>query len=476
MLLTMLVVAGFQAWWLSSSYKDEVRLLTKETSVLLRETAFELQFGQLLVSDGVHGHGPDVLLFEDHAQHFEKRTTTITDSSSFETQVYVSVVTKDDSLRKARGTAGAAFMRTEGAPPPVIKERQLQVKGVNKEGETFTKKLVIRHVDQDDLKARFSARLHESGLPLPVYIFSTSFEDTLKRVPGLLYTTPVPSGVHGAGLYQVGLSDYTPVVLRRLLPQFLLSLCIVLITVCSFLLLYRNLLAQKRLAEQKTQFISNITHELKTPIATVSVALEALQNFNAMDDPARTREYLDISQKELQRLSLLVDKVLKLSMFESEKLELNLETIDLDALVKEVSGSMKLQLEKSRATLDYQTEGNDFRLHADRLHLVSVLFNLLDNALKYGGEHPQIGIALKEENAQLVLRVRDSGLGIPEEYKEKIFEKFFRVPQGDRHNVKGYGLGLSYVAGIVRKHGGTIAVESERGKGSEFIIRFPKKS
>jgi len=238
-------------------------------------------------------------------------------------------------------------------------------------------------------------------------------------------------------------------------------------------LLYKNLLRQGRLAELKNEFIGNITHELKTPIATVGVAIEALKNFNAMEDPRRTKEYLDISSNELQRLSLLVDKVLKLSMFEKKEIDLQYETFDLREVVDEVIASMRLQIEKYRAVVSVTQRGNT-NLQADRLHLLSVVFNLLDNALKYSNVQPVIDIGLEGDNDTVQLRITDNGIGIAPEYRNKIFEKFFRIPTGNTHNTKGYGLGLSYVAHVVQKHDGKISVDSKLAGGTTITISIPK--
>jgi two-component system phosphate regulon sensor histidine kinase PhoR len=256
--------------------------------------------------------------------------------------------------------------------------------------------------------------------------------------------------------------------------QIIVSLLLVGLTIFSFMLLLRNLIQQRKLTQLKNDFISNITHELKTPIATVSVAIEALRNFNALHDPQRTKEYLDISANELQRLSLLVDKVLKLSMFEKHQIELREETVDLLQLVEEVVASMKLQFEKYRAKVGIKTEGKDFVIKADRLHVTSVVFNLLDNALKYSKANPTIQIDLKETATDVELSITDNGIGIAPEFRRKIFDKFFRVPTGDTHNVKGYGLGLSYVAYVIQRHRGTIDMESQPGIGSRFIIKLLK--
>jgi two-component system phosphate regulon sensor histidine kinase PhoR len=255
--------------------------------------------------------------------------------------------------------------------------------------------------------------------------------------------------------------------------QILVSLLLVGLTVFSFTLLLRYLVQQRKLTQIKNDFISNITHELKTPIATVSVAIEALRNFDALHDPEKTKEYLAISSNELKRLSFLVDKVLKLSMFEKHQVELKEETIDLAVLVKEVVNSMKLQFEKYKAQVNVQLHGYRFSVEADRLHITSVLFNLLDNALKYSKENPSIHVELKDETERILLTITDNGIGIPAEFHKKIFDKFFRVPAGDTHNVKGYGLGLSYTAYVIQRHYGSIEVESQPGIGSRFIIKLP---
>lgn len=259
-------------------------------------------------------------------------------------------------------------------------------------------------------------------------------------------------------------------ILQKISLQLVFAVVMLAVIVAAFVFLYRNLRQQHRLAEIKNDLIANITHELKTPIATVSVAIEALKNFNAMHDTLRTKEYLDISGLELQRLNLLVDKVLKLSMFEQDKMELREETVDMKAVVGEVVDSMRLQLEKRGATVSTEYDGESFYVKGDRTHLQSVLYNLLDNAIKYTGRKPEIKIHLADKAGRLLLRVSDNGIGIAPQHQPKIFEKFFRVPHGNTHNIKGYGLGLSYVAEVVRLHGGKISVESEEGKGSTFSV------
>lgn len=274
--------------------------------------------------------------------------------------------------------------------------------------------------------------------------------------------------------YSVILSDFRPLLVKQIAPQILFSVFLTLLTTIAFVVMYRSIRAQQKLMELKNDFISNITHELKTPVTTVGVALEAIKNFKGQNNPELTTEYLDIAQNELNRLNILTDKILKTAIFEDRGVEFNAEPVDLNQLVTQVLDSMKLVFEKQKAKVNFTMDGTDFKLLGGPAHLTSVVYNLLDNALKYSLVNPEIGVHLSENSEAVELRIKDNGIGIASEYKKKVFEKFFRVPTGDVHNIKGYGLGLSYVDSVVRSHKGSIEVESEPGKGSEFIIRLPK--
>ncbi len=319
-----------------------------------------------------------------------------------------------------------------------------------------------------EIDSAFSKRLESEKLNVD---FAVSRVNRAK--PDSAAVNEVTVGFTRPLTYRLSINNEMGFLLGKLKLPILFSLLLVGVTIASFVALYRSLMKQHRLAQMKNDLISNITHELKTPIATVGVAIEALKNFNALQDPQRTREYLDISQNELQRLGLLVDKVLKLSMFEKKDIELKSEYFDLKDVLNEVVASLRLQFEKYHAKIDIQT-GGDTALKGDRLHLLSVIFNLLDNALKYSKENPVLEVSLKQVNEDLELIVKDNGIGIPTQYKDKVFEKFFRVPTGDTHNAKGHGLGLSYVAQVIRQHNGTIKVDSREGFGSTFTIVLPK--
>jgi two-component system phosphate regulon sensor histidine kinase PhoR len=328
-----------------------------------------------------------------------------------------------------------------------------------------------------EIQEKFGQVLAKEGIHASFVVKATAVDRGRDRLLPDAEEGSVILGLSKPMEYRVSLQDTFWLIARRLGPQLLFSLVLVGVTILSFLLLYRNWRQQQKLIALKNDFISNITHELKTPIATVSVAVEALKEFDALKDPVRTREYLEISTQELQRLSLLVDKVLKLSLFEKQEIELRKDDFDLKVLVEDILASMRLQFEKYHAkvrVLAAPDQPGMLQLRADKLHFTSVIYNLLDNALKYSTASPEVVIDVHGTTDHILLSVSDNGIGIPADYRDRIFEKFFRVPTGDHHNVKGYGLGLSYVAYVVNRHGGEIKVRSTEGVGSHFTIKIPK--
>jgi len=337
-------------------------------------------------------------------------------------------------------------------------------------------KLISDTISISKLDSAFHKDLAKNSIKLG-FTVRMGKDDSLHRkdtpVIKTFATRPASVGLVNPHWYQAEFENPAGFLIRKITPQILFSIFLVAFTTAAFIFLFRNLAAQRRLTEMKNDFISNITHELKTPIATVSVAVEALRSFGGIQSPERTKEYLDISASELQRLGLLVDKVLKLSLFENRELDLKTEPVDFKTLLEEVLNTMKLQFEKCHAALRLEVQGNYFQVNADRLHLTSVIYNLLDNALKYSKDKPEITVQLKHDTDFVVLSIADKGIGIPAGFTGKIFDKFFRVPTGDHHNIKGYGLGLSYVAHVVNRHNGSIGVDSEPGKGSTFTVKLP---
>ncbi len=266
--------------------------------------------------------------------------------------------------------------------------------------------------------------------------------------------------------------DYSGYLMMKLLPQLFFVLVLLTLTAAAFVIAYKGLSSQLKLSQLKDDFISNMSHELKTPISTVKLALEALNNYNIIDDPKLSREYLGMATSEMDRLELLATRVLNTSLLENGKMHIQRESYDLRQLVTEVLQNMQLRFAQHEANVSFNVTGNNFVAPIDKLHMQGVLVNLLDNSLKYSTSAPNIAITLTENSGAIQLSLTDNGPGIPEEYKEKIFEKFFRVPNGLRHNTKGYGLGLSYAAQVMRQHNGSINVNNVNAGGCVFTLTF----
>lgn len=275
-------------------------------------------------------------------------------------------------------------------------------------------------------------------------------------------------------LVSLTITDHPAYLIKSIMPSILFSLLLLGIVILAFWSLLTNWTKQQKLIDIKNEFVSNMTHELKTPISTVGVALEAIAGFDLTQEEEKTKEYVDISRHELNRLSLLVDKVLKMAAFDSTTNEMKKSTIDLDQTISKILRSMKLQVEEKNASIQYTNKGIDSKIIGDQVHISNVIYNILDNALKYSNIDPKINVLLENTNDHIILKIADNGKGIPAEYIDKIFDRFFRIPTSDRHNVKGHGLGLSYVKDVITKHDGVIHATSIEQEGTTFIIKLPK--
>lgn len=261
--------------------------------------------------------------------------------------------------------------------------------------------------------------------------------------------------------------------LQKTWVVFLISLLLILIVLSCFVYALRIIFNQKKVSEVKNDFINNMTHELKTPISTVSLALEALINFDVRNDEQRTLKYLDVSRKEIRRLSTMVEKVLNIASYEKGEIQLNKKHHYINTLVDDVVDIISMQVHKKGGELNIDLLASPDKVFVDQVHINNLLYNLIDNANKYFVDQPKITINTKNYIDGVIIEVIDEGLGISKENLPRIFDKFYRVPTGNIHNIKGYGLGLSYVKDIVEMHGGILNVESELNKGTKFIIQIP---
>jgi two-component system, OmpR family, phosphate regulon sensor histidine kinase PhoR len=283
---------------------------------------------------------------------------------------------------------------------------------------------------------------------------------------------PVPVNPVRNLFIQASFQKPVPYILSKMSWLLLGSFVLLVLTTGCFLYMLFTILRQKKLSEIKNDFINNMTHELKTPLATVSAAVEAMQAFGALNDAQKTQLYLQVSRNELQRLSDLVEKVLHMAVEEKGELSLAIELINPNELIQEIVEQHRMKATKSvDFILDASSDPTWIR--ADRLHMGNTIHNLIDNAIKYSPEPVTIRINSRGEPQGWRFSIADNGIGIPKMYQQAIFERFFRVPTGNLHQVKGFGLGLAYVRQVVEKHGGCIEVHSEVAQGCEFVLWLP---
>jgi two-component system phosphate regulon sensor histidine kinase PhoR len=256
-------------------------------------------------------------------------------------------------------------------------------------------------------------------------------------------------------------------------PYLYVTIIIVLIMV-FFGYSLNIIIRQKRLSEIKTDFINNMTHELKTPISTIGLSSEMLMRGDFSQEPDKLRRYAGIIYKENKRLEHQVERVLNVAKMDKEQLVLKKESIDLHELLEEAKENFEINQLEQGGTIELKLEASNGVLTADPVHITNVIYNLLDNAVKYCDQVPQVVLSTRDDRKGIVFEITDNGIGIRKEDQKMIFDKFYRVPTGNLHNVKGFGLGLYYVKLIIEAHGGKLDVKSAPGKGTSFTILLPR--
>ena len=490
MIASIALLLALQGLWLRTSYERAFFDLRKETNEVFRQTVFALRDSFLLQQIEPVAGKPDSLM-KKGGLFFSRRLEALKGEPQ-------------EAKKKGAASSVQIFVSSTSAKidsiQAIVKPLAAQLHtGQLNGGNSFILRFSTDSLNADTLQVHFARALTSAGIEVPFLVNHRSFtrppidvdpalNNLMIRNPELLPDAADVPSVFGNRLstewvrydpihrYSSTLLGVRPLVVRQITPQILFSIFLTVLTCAAFYLMYRSIRAQQKLMELKNDFISNITHELKTPVTTVSVALEALRNFRGLENPKLTEEYLTIAQGELMRLSILTDKILKTAIFENKGVSFEPEPVNLDQLIAQILGSMKLLFEKHKAQVSFEKKGSHFVVHGGTLHLTNVIYNLLDNALKYSPDEPRIEVLLNDRENQIEIVVKDQGIGIPAEFRKKVFEKFFRVPTGDVHNIKGYGLGLSYVDSVVRSHHGKIEVESGDGPGSLFRITLPKQS
>ncbi len=317
----------------------------------------------------------------------------------------------------------------------------------------------------------FTSSMHPGSLKTSNLSEAESENDSLgigykiNLSPNNIYIQPEYLTVH--------FPDQTKYIFQTMWAMLTVSGMVICILIFAFYYFISTIVKQKKLSVIKNDFISNMTHEFKTPISTISLATEMLSDSSIDKTPEKQSRFLKMIKDENKRLSVLVESILQTAILDKGEFKLKLNELDVHEIINIAINNTHLLIEQRNGIINTQLNATKIRFQADRVHLTNIIFNLIDNAIKYSKDIPEITIITEDVEKGITISVKDNGIGISKENLKKIFEKFYRVPTGNVHNVKGFGLGLSYVQAVVNKHGGDITVQSDPGKGSTFKIFLP---
>ncbi len=272
---------------------------------------------------------------------------------------------------------------------------------------------------------------------------------------------------------QLHIPSQSIVIIKSMGVMFVASIVLILAMIAIFVATLSVIFKQKRIAEIRNDFVSNMTHELKTPIATISLAAQMLEDKNIPVELKNVDHLSKMVKEESKRLGLLVEKVLQMAIFDRGTFKLKRKQLNLHAIIRKVFDNYALQFQAKNVKVTCDLSAEKAEVYADEVHITNIISNLIDNAIKYSKETPVISIHTLNKNDGIIVSVKDNGIGISKEYQKRIFDQFYRVPTGNVHSVKGFGLGLSYVKKIAEMHDGNVWVKSEQGVGSTFNIYIP---
>jgi two-component system phosphate regulon sensor histidine kinase PhoR len=361
-----------------------------------------------------------------------------------------------DTLTKA---AFEALLREES------KKTLIQNRVSNKEIE----KLLTKNLRRENIDLDFEFAIYHNDLATKVQ--SESFEIEVSP------TTAVPMFIDQNSeseyaLY-VNFPERSKYIFSSIIGMTFLSVVFTIIIIIAFSSALFQLIKQRRISQIKTDFINNMTHEFKTPIATINLALDAIRNPKIIADEDKVKRYLGMIKDENKRMHAQVENVLRISKLERNELNISKERVKLHDLVRDAIMHIELIVENRNGYVKGHLEAQNSEVLANETHFTNVIVNMLDNAVKYSNDEPKIDVFTENVGNNILLKIRDQGNGMSKAVQKRVFEKFYREHTGDVHNVKGHGLGLAYVKRIVDDHQGHVSVESEKGKGSTFIIKLP---
>lgn len=328
--------------------------------------------------------------------------------------------------------------------------------------------IIDRSLKQNNIQAPFAFVINNVyGYPIKSYGKIPNNITPLEIV-----VTPESSNVAKETLF-LYLSELDNYIINKIFWMITASIIFTVVIISAFALTVRTMFSQKKLSEIKTDFINNMTHELKTPLATISLAIDALVNDKVINNPEKIRYYSGMIKEENKRMNKQVEKILQSARLERQEIKLNLQTLDAHEIIRKVADNLSLQIQEKSGMLTLNLAANKHLVLVDEVHFSNIVFNLLDNAIKYSKPNLEINITTTVQGNLLAIKIKDNGIGMNKETQAHIFDKFYRAHTGNIHDVKGFGLGLNYVKALTEAQGGKVKVESALNKGSLFTVTFP---
>jgi two-component system phosphate regulon sensor histidine kinase PhoR len=322
----------------------------------------------------------------------------------------------------------------------------------------------------------FNSSIFSNTYELRSANFFNALKDTIHNLTALYPLVTSGMDINGSEPFEtisIVIPDYKSVVMKQMRWMIFGVIFFTLIIVSAFYVTVRTLLMQKKLSEIKNDFINNMTHEFKTPLATISLAVDAMRNDKVVQDREKSAYFSGIIKEENRRMNKQVETILQAALIDRQELQLKLQPLHVNEVIRRVMDNFKLQLEEINAHVILQLDDGYDMAEADEIHFNNLVSNLVDNAIKYSREKLMIRIQTQRTGKNMSIRIEDNGIGMTKETQRRIFEKFYRAHTGNMHNVKGFGLGLSYVKSVVDAHNGRIKVESTVGKGTIFSLEIP---
>lgn len=379
--------------------------------------------------------------------------------------------TLDDVTRITQNS----FINSEGFNPNQLNEYHKEI--------MLASKFTSQAISVEELRMNIVQAMKNQGIKQPFEFCVTNIFNAPIRVsqgftPDMLsqciYTRLTPAASAQPETLFIYIKDTKNYIMRQMASMIIASILFTIIIISAFALTIRTMLRQKNISEIKSDFINNMTHELKTPLATISLAVDALNNEKVIHDTEKIRYYSGMIKEENKRMHRQVETILQAAKLEKqEDLNLNIITLNAHDTINKVARNLSLQIQEKNGQLILDLAATKHLIDVDEVHFSNIIFNLLDNAIKYSKEPLIIHLSTSVNNGMLAIKIQDNGIGMNRETASRAFEKFYRAHTGNLHNVKGFGLGLSYVKTMVEAQNGYIKLESILGKGSTFTLNMP---